>query len=102
MMQCYFATEVGFSKTDLSNSPSVAATTTEQAASPVILIIVLIISSILSTPAIITIPSIGRPTACNTIPSIIIPAPGTPAVPIEANVAVKIIVSCAETGKSIP
>ncbi|MPN43155.1 hypothetical protein SDC9_190714 [bioreactor metagenome] len=57
------------------------------------LIIVLIMSRILSTPAIIAIPSIGKPTDCKTIPNIIIPAPGTPAVPIEANVAVNIIVN---------
>lgn len=38
------------------------------------------------------IPSKGSPTCTRTIPSMITPTPGTPAVPIEARVAVSIIV----------
>ena len=56
--------------------------------SPVILIDVLSISKNLSTPMTIAIPSKGKPTWFKTIPNIIIPTPGTPAVPIEASVAV--------------
>ena len=63
-----------------------------QAASPVMFTVVLPISKILSIPATIAIPSIGRPTEDRTIASITIPAPGTPAVPMEARVAVKTMV----------
>ena len=38
-------------------------------------------------------PSTGRPTEASTIESIIMPEPGTPAVPIEASVAVRTMVS---------
>ena len=57
-------------------------------ASPVMFSTVLPISNILSTPATRAIPSTGRPTDCKTMASMIIPDPGTPAVPIDASVEV--------------
>ena len=62
--------------------------------SPSTLIEVLIISKILSIPATNAIPSTGIPTPCSTIASMIIPAPGTPAVPTDASTVVKTMVSC--------
>ena len=57
-------------------------------ASPVTLTAVRSMSRIRSIPIISVIPSIGRPTALNTMDSVISPTLGTPAVPIEASVAV--------------
>ena len=37
----------------------------------------------------------GNPIDCSTIDNIMVPAPGTPAVPIDANVAVKTTVNIA-------
>ena len=45
-----------------------------------------------SIPAMIATPSMGRPTEVNTRESMIRPAPGTPAVPIEASVEVRMMV----------
>ena len=64
--------------------------------------VVLPISKILSIPATKAIPSTGKPTLCKTIASMIIPAPGTPAVPIEAKVAVSTITIICDIVKSIP
>ena len=64
-----------------------------QLASPVILTVVRPISKIRSTPATNAIPSTGSPTDVNTIASMTIPAPGTPAVPMDAKVAVKMTVN---------
>ena len=44
-----------------------------------------IMSRILSTPKIRAIPSVGRPTCSKTMANMIRPTPGTPAVPILAN-----------------
>ena len=63
---------------------------------------VLIISNILSIPATSAIPSTGNPTPCYTIASIIIPEPGTPAVPTEAKVAVRTMVICCPKSKFNP
>ena len=60
-----------------------------QVASPVMFRVVRPMSKILSTPAIRAMPSTGIPTALSTIESMIIPAPDTPAVPMEASVAVR-------------
>ena len=68
-------------------------TTIVQAASPVMFTVVRPISKIRSTPATSAIPSTGSPTEVRTIASMTIPAPGTPAVPMEASVAVSTIVS---------
>lgn len=65
----------------------------QQLASPVIFTTVRPISKILSTPATRAIPSTGRPTEVRTMASMTIPAPGTPAVPMEASVAVRTTVS---------
>ena len=83
-------------------SPSVVATTVATVASPVTLTTVRSMSKILSTPNIRARPSAGTLIAPNTITNITIPAPGTAAAPIDANVAVKTIVSCCERSKSIP
>ena len=56
--------------------------------SPVTLTAVRVISSKRSTPIIKAIPSTGKLTCCKTIANIINPTPGTPAVPIDARVAV--------------
>ena len=61
-------------------------------ASPVILTIVLDISRIRSIPMIMAMASTGSPTEANTIDNVIKPTEGTPAVPMEANVAVAITV----------
>ena len=50
-------------------------------------------SKSLSTPTTIAMPSKGSPTCVRTIPNIIMPTPGTPAVPIDASAAVKIMTS---------
>src|SRR5690606_25247029 len=73
------------------SSPSVLATTIVTAASPVIFTTVRHISRILSGANINAIPATGTPIASNTIISITTPAPGTPADPIDAKVAVKIM-----------
>ena len=77
-------------------------TITQQEASPVIFTVVRPISKIRSTPATKAIPSTGSQTEVSTIASITIPAPGTPAVPIEAKVAVKMIVSICGSVRWIP
>ena len=74
---------------DAFSTFSVPATTTAADASPTILTLVRIISKIRSIPAIKAIPSSGILTDVKTIANIIIPAPGTPAVPIEAKIVVK-------------
>ena len=61
----------------------------EHTASPVILMDVRPISTKRSTPKINPMPSKGKPMDYNTKDNIKTPAPGTPAVPIEAKVAVK-------------
>ena len=71
-------------------------------ASPVMFSTVLPISNILSTPATKAIPSTGRPTDCKTMASIIIPDPGTPAVPIDASVEVITIVIIWPSVRSMP
>jgi hypothetical protein len=77
-------------------------TTITHEASPVILTVVLPISNILSTPATSAMPSTGKPTDFSTIASMTIPAPGTPAVPMEARVAVATIVSICPNVRSMP
>ena len=77
-------------------------TTMQQLASPVIFTVVRPISKIRSTPATRAIPSTGSPTDVSTIASITIPDPGTPAVPIDASVAVRIIVSICGSVRLIP
>ena len=52
-----------------------------------------VVITIRSTPATRAIPSTGSPTEVSTMANITIPAPGTPAVPIDASVAVRIMVS---------
>ena len=64
-----------------------------QEASPVMFTTVRPMSKIRSTPATRAMPSTGRPTALSTMASITMPAPGTPAVPMEARVAVSTTVS---------
>ena len=71
---------------------SVLSTTSATTVSPVIFTAVLSISKIRSTPTIRAIPDIGSPTCSSTIASVINPIPGTPAVPIEAKVAMLITV----------
>ena len=61
-------------------------------ASPVMLTAVRGISSIRSIPAIKAEPSRGRPRVVRIMVSMMKPAPGTPAVPIEARVPVRMIV----------
>ena len=58
-----------------------------------ILTVVRPMSKIRSTPATRAMPSTGRPTEVRTMASMTIPAPGTPAVPMEARVAVRTMVS---------
>ncbi len=62
-------------------------------ASPVTFTVVRSMSSGLSMASISAKPSVGKPTEFKTIISITIPAPGTPAEPIEASVAVISMVS---------
>ncbi|SVC67500.1 uncharacterized protein METZ01_LOCUS320354, partial [marine metagenome] len=69
--------------------PSDAAIVTAIVASPVTLTTVRNISRIRSTPSINAIPVLGTPIASKMITSMIIPAPGTAAVPIEARTAVR-------------
>ena len=71
-------------------------------ASPVILTAVLIISRILSIPIIRAIPSVGSPTELSTIARVIRPTLGTPAVPIDARVAVRTTVARLPIVRSIP
>ena len=77
-------------------------TTMQQLASPVMFTVVRPISKIRSTQATRAIPSTGSPTDVSTIASITIPDPGTPAVPIDASVAVRIIVSICGSVRLIP
>ena len=81
---------------------SILETQSVHAASPVMFTVVRPMSKIRSIPATSAIPSTGRPTLCSTIASIIIPAPGTPAVPMDANVAVRMIVNCCPIVRSTP
>ena len=60
------------------------------------------ISRIRSIPAIRAEPSSGKPIAVNIIVSMIKPAPGTPAVPIEASVPVRTIVRYCPVVRSTP
>ena len=46
-----------------------------------------------STPMTRPMPSTGRPTLSSTMASMTMPAPGTPAVPMEARVAVRTMVT---------
>lgn len=85
-----------------SRLDSILETTIVQAASPVMLTVVRPMSKIRSTPATSAIPSTGSPTDVRTIASMIIPAPGTPAVPMEASVAVRTIVSICGSVREIP
>ena len=64
---------------------SILETQSVHAASPVMFTVVRPMSKIRSIPATSAIPSTGRPTLCSTIASMIIPAPGTPAVPMDAS-----------------
>ena len=78
--------------TSLSTALFHEATIVVQTASPVMLTAVRVISRIRSIPMISAIPSIGSPTELNTIVSVISPTLGTPAVPMEASVAVPMTV----------
>lgn len=60
------------------------------AASPITFMAVLPISNRRSIPATKATPSTGSPTLCSATASIIMPAPGTPAVPTEARVALSV------------
>ena len=82
--------------------PSESATITAMDASPVTFTTVRIISRILSTPRIKALPSLGTLPASQMLTSMMMPAPGTAAVPIEASTAVKIMVSCAPIPSPIP
>src|SRR5690606_38292419 len=84
------------------SSPSVEATTAHTVASPVTFTTVLNISRILSGAMIKAIPVAGTPIDSNTIINMIRPAPGTPADPIDAKVAVNTIVNCCVRVSSIP
>ena len=72
----------------------------EIVASPDTLTAVLSISNNLSTPIIKAMPSTGNPTCCRTMANMINPTPGTPAVPIEASVAVIITIKYSSMLKS--
>ncbi len=67
---------------------SVLATTAETHMSPVTFTEVRAMSRTASIPATSPMPSIGRPAEVRTMESMMSPAPGTPAVPIDASVAV--------------
>ena len=73
-----------------------------QVASPVMFRVVRPMSKSLSTPAMIAMPSTGRPTWVRTIASMIMPAPETPAVPTEARVAVRTIMAISPSVSSTP
>ena len=60
--------------------------------SPVMLTAVRIMSIRRSTPRMSAMPSTGRPTWVSTMVSMTRPTPGTPAVPIEASVAMSITI----------
>ena len=81
-----FAEEAAFSRSRREMNSA-------QVASPVMFSVVRPMSKILSTPAMIAMPSTGRPTWVRTIASMIMPAPETPAVPTEARVAVRTIMA---------
>ena len=72
------------------------------AASPVTFTVVRIMSRMRSTPATKATPSTGRPTDCSTMASMIMPEPGTPAVPMEASTAVITMVNCWPNVRSMP
>ena len=59
-------------------------------------------SSTRSMPRTNATPSTGRPTDWSTMPSMTAPAPGTPAVPTEARVQVRMMVSCWGSARGIP
>src|SRR5690606_30198777 len=95
----FSAYSFGVSRLDLlvnpaGSSPSVEATTGHTVASPVTLTTVLNISRILSGAMIRAIPAAGTPIDSKTMINMIKPAPGTPAEPMEANVAVRSMMSC--------
>lgn len=73
-----------------------------QVASPVMFTVVRPMSRIRSMPATRAMPSTGRPTVSSTMVSMIIPEPGTPAVPMEARVAVRMMVNCWAMVSSMP
>ena len=79
-----------------------ASTQVATAASPVTFTVVRIMSRMRSTPATRATPSTGRPTDCSTMASMIMPDPGTPAVPMEASTAVITMVSCWPIERSMP
>ena len=81
---------------------SEAATTVATVASPVTLVTVRIMSRIRSTPRINAMPAVGTPIASRMITSMMMPAPGTAAVPIDASTAVNTMVSCAPMLRLIP
>ena len=81
---------------------SILETTTAQAASPVMLMVVRPMSKIRSMPATSAMPSTGIFTLWSTMASITMPAPGTPAVPIDAKVAVSTMVAIWPMVRSIP
>ena len=62
-------------------------------ASPVMFTAVRVMSRMRSMPMISAMPSSGKPTELNTIDSVIRPTDGTPAVPIDASVAVAMTVA---------
>ena len=73
-----------------------------QVASPVMFSVVRPMSKILSTPAMMAMPSTGRPTCVRTMASMIMPAPETPAVPTEASVAVRTIMAISPSVSCTP
>ena len=87
---------------DIHFFETILSTIIETVASPVILTTVLHISKGRSTANIKAKPASGIPACANTITSTIIPALGTAAAPIDANVAVTIIPNWAVTDKSNP
>ena len=73
-----------------------------QAASPVMFTVVRPMSKMRSIPATRAMPSTGTLTLWSTMASITMPAPGTPAVPMEARVAVSTMVTIWPTVRSMP
>src|SRR5690606_6088596 len=75
--------------------PSLAATIVATVASPVMLVTVRHMSRMRSTPRMSAIPALGTPTASRMMTSMMMPAPGTAAVPMEASTAVSTMVAWA-------
>ena len=88
--------------TSLFNAPCCFATIVVHTASPVIFTAVRSISRILSIPMINAIPSVGSPTEVSTIDKVTSPTLGTPAVPMDAMVAVAITVNIPENVRLMP